>query len=460
VTAAPESPRAQLEAIFRVALAAVDGAESVRRAVTGAGGSLAVAGRPVPAGARVWLFAAGKAAAPMAAAFEARAGSRLAGGLAVAPPGHGCALARTRWIEASHPVPDAASERAGREAIAWLERAEPGDVVCVLLSGGASALLACPGEGVSVRDLAEVTRLLLRAGADIEELNTVRKHLSALAGGRLVGRCRAGRIEVLAISDVPGDRPEVIGSGPFAADPTSHADALAVLARRGVLERVPPAARAHLEAGARGAVPDTVKPGDPALARVSTTLVATNRDAVTAAREAGRRRGLETRVVAEPLAGEAREAGRRLVDLALRARSAAPILLVAGGETTVTVRGAGRGGRNQELALAAAIALAGRPGISLLAAGTDGTDGSTPAAGAFADAGTVERGRRRAADARAALADNDSHGFFAAEGGLFTTGPTGTNVMDLALVRVDPPVEDARPGSGSNASVSNASKSV
>jgi glycerate-2-kinase len=438
VTVASEPPRRQLEAIFRAALAAVDGAESVRRAVAGAGASLTVAGRPVPAGARLWLFAAGKAAAPMAAAFEARAGARLAGGLAVAPPGHGCALARTRLIEGAHPVPDARSERAGREAIAWLERAEPGDVVCALVSGGASALLSCPVAGLRVDDLAALTELLLRAGADIEELNTVRKHLSALAGGQLARRCRAERIEVLAISDVPGDRPEVIGSGPFAADPTTHADAVAVLARRGLLDRVPPAVRAHLEAGARGEVPDTPKLGDPALARVATTLVATNRDAVAAAREAGRRRGLDARVVAEPLAGEAREAGRRLVELAARARPVAPMLLVAGGETTVTVRGAGRGGRNQELALAAAIALEGRPGISLLAAGTDGSDGSTPAAGAFADAGTLERGRRAGVDAREALAANDSHGFFAAEGGMFATGPTGTNVMDLVLVRVDP----------------------
>jgi glycerate-2-kinase len=308
----------------------------------------------------------------------------------------------------------------------------------VLLSGGASSLLACPAGELTLEDLAATTRALLEAGAEIEQLNAVRKHLSAMAGGRLAQRTAARRVEVLAISDVPGDRLDVIGSGPFAADPTTYADALAVLAERGVLERVPARVRAHLEAGARGELDETPKPGDPALSRVHTTLLATNRDAVEVARDAAQRRGLGVRVVSNPLAGEAREAGRWLVALARRARASQPLCLVAGGETAVTVRGRGRGGRNQELALAAALALDRGPATALLAAGTDGSDGPTDAAGAFADEGTVERGRRAGVDALAALAENDSYGFFAAEGGLWVTGPTRTNVMDLALVRVEP----------------------
>jgi glycerate-2-kinase len=298
--------------------------------------------------------------------------------------------------------------------------------------------LACPAEGLSLEDLAETTRALLESGAEIEELNAVRKHLSAVSGGRLARRASARRVEVLAISDVPGDRLDVIGSGPFAADPTTYAGALAVLSARGVVERVPESVRRHLESGARGEREETVAPGDRALARVRTTVLASNRTAVEAARRAALRRGLTTRVVSPPLAGEAREAGRALVALARDGRRPEPLCLVAGGETAVTVRGPGSGGRSQELALAAALDLDGGAPTALLAAGTDGSDGPTDAAGAYADEGTVARGHRAGVDGREALRDNDSHGFFAAEGGLFVTGPTGTNVMDLALLRVDP----------------------
>jgi glycerate-2-kinase len=430
--------RDELEEIFREALAAVDAGAAVGRAVTDAAGRVAIAGRPLPPEGRVVLLAVGKAAAGMAAAFEARAGRVVARGLAVTREGHGAPLERTRLLEAAHPVPDARSEGAAREALDLVERMAPQEILCVLLSGGASSLLACPAEGLSLEDLAETTRALLESGAEIEELNAVRKHLSAVSGGRLARRASARRVEVLAISDVPGDRLDVIGSGPFAADPTTYAGALAVLSARGVVERVPESVRRHLESGARGEREETVAPGDRALARVRTTVLASNRTAVEAARRAALRRGLTTRVVSPPLAGEAREAGRALVALARDGRRPEPLCLVAGGETAVTVRGPGSGGRSQELALAAALDLDGGAPTALLAAGTDGSDGPTDAAGAYADEGTVARGHRAGVDGREALRDNDSHGFFAAEGGLFVTGPTGTNVMDLALLRVDP----------------------
>jgi len=243
---------------------------------------------------------------------------------------------------------------------------------------------------------------------------------------------------VLAISDVVGDRLDVIASGPFAPDPTRFADALAVLARRDPTQRVPGAVRAYLEAGARGEREETPKPGDPAFARISHTLMASNATAVTAARDAATAHGWLAVTATDALSGEAREAGRRLVALADACRGDGALCLVAGGETVVTVNGAGRGGRSQELALAAALAIDGRDDVAVLAAGTDGADGPTDAAGAFADGGTVARGRRAGLDAAAALADNDSHGFFSREGGAIRTGMTGTNAADLALVLRDP----------------------
>jgi glycerate-2-kinase len=431
--------RALLEQLFRQAIAAVDPASALRRAVTGDGSDLSIAGEPVPPEAKLVVLAVGKAAGAMAAALEERVGDRLRAGLAITADGHGVPLAGIALREAAHPVPDARGEDAAREAVALVASAAPEDILVVLLSGGASSLMPSPAPGLTLADLAATTGLLLAGGADIEELNAVRKHLSAVAGGRLALRAASRRIEVLALSDVPGDRIDVIGSGPFAADASSYGDALAAIDRCGVREQLPDAVLNHLEAGARGAVDETPKPLDPGLDRVRTTLLATNRTAVAAARAAATRAGMRAPDWAGTLRGEARVAGRRLAELACALRPRDPMCLVAGGETVVTVRGPGRGGRSQELALAAAIALEDRDGAALLAAGTDGTDGPTDAAGAYADGGTVARGRARGVDARTALDANDSHGFFALEGGLLRTGPTRTNVMDLALLHVAPP---------------------
>jgi glycerate-2-kinase len=431
------SRREELEGLFRAALRAVDPGEAVRRALSREGSRLLVAGVALPEDARCVVLAAGKAAAAMAAAFEREAGERVVRGLVVTKDGHGLPLAKLGLREAGHPLPDARSEAAGAEALALAESAGAGETLVVLLSGGASALTSCPQSGLHLDELRETTDLLLRAGAGIAELNCLRKHLTRVAGGRLAAAAsRAREIVVLAISDVMGDDWATLGSGPCAPDPTTHADALAVLRRRGLVERVPAAVRSHLEAGAAGLRPESMKPGDPALARVRSALVARNRDALAAAREAGRARGLAVHVLTDRLQGEARDAGRRLAALARALRPGPPRLLLAGGETTVTVRGRGRGGRAQELALAAAVALDGDRRVALLAAGTDGSDGPTSAAGAFADGETLARGAAAAADARRALAENDAHGFFAREGGCFVTGPTGTNVMDLVLVRV------------------------
>ncbi len=421
---------------MRVALDSVDGAARVSAALEGsAGDSLRMAGRPVPADRPVVLLAVGKAADAM---------TRGALGSLPRPPRAGLVVARdpgptppaplVRTV-AGHPVPDARSAAAGRAARDLVASTGPEDVLLVLLSGGASALMTSPLPGLSSADLATTTDALLRAGADIEALNAVRRQLTLASGGRLARASGTREIHVLALSDVPGDDPAVLGSGPFARPRGSAAQALAALAALGDAG-VPEAVRAHIE---REAEAERAGEGGTAQAAaaaifddVAMTVLASNADARDAAVGAARRAGFEAHAEPEELAGEAAGEGRRLAGQAVVA--APRTLRVHGGETTVRVRGAGLGGRCQELALAAAIRFAGEDDVAILAAGTDGSDGPTDAAGAFADGGTVARGRAAGVSARACLADNDAYGFFDREGGLVRTGPTGSNVRDLVLV--------------------------
>ena len=430
--------RAELESVLREALAAVAPRRAVQRVVSRWGDDLQIDGRPLPASVRLRVVAVGKAAAAMAAEIEGVAGDRIAWGLALTKDGHGVPLSHCELRESGHPVPDARGVAAAGEILARVIEAPAAEPLLVLLSGGASALATCPLPGLSLDELARTTSLLLESGAPIDELNAVRKHLTALSGGRLAAAAPARRIEVLAISDVVGDRLDVIGSGPCAPDPSTFADALAVLDRRALRASVPPAVLRHLESGERGAIPETPKPGDPIFERVHTSVIASNHTALEAARCAASDLGLRPLVVSESLQGEARDAGRRLAALARSLRVREATCLLVGGETAVHVRGNGRGGRNQELVLAAALELRGTKGISLLAAGTDGTDGPTDAAGAYADGETVSRGEAAGVDPAGALAENDAYTFFDREGGLLRTGPTRTNVMDLVLVRIDP----------------------
>ena len=419
--------RDRLTAIWSTALEAVDAGDAVERAFS-----------VVPGDGRLFVLALGKAGFPMAARVEALAGDRVSGGLVVTKDGHGGVLERLEVREAGHPLSDRRSEEAAREVLDLAAVTDLDDVLLVLLSGGASALTACPAPGLSVADLTATTEVLLASGADIREMNAVRKHLSAFSGGRLAQAASSRRICVLAVSDVLGDALDVIGSGPCAPDPTTYRDALDVLARRDEAGRVPAIVVDHLERGAAGAIPETPGRDDPQLARVRHTIVASNADARQAALGAARELGITPIDLGEVLSGEARDEARRLLARARASRADAPVCLIAGGETTVTLRGAGRGGRNQELALAAAVAMAeaGDQEIGLLAGGTDGTDGPTDAAGAFVDPGTVVRGRAVGADAASALESNDSYTFFSQEGGALVTGPTGTNVMDLVLIEV------------------------
>jgi glycerate-2-kinase len=428
-----EPANAELERIFRAAVGAAHPRRAVAEAVQRRAGRLEIDGEPLPEGSPLAVLAVGKAASSMADAFAERAGERIARGLAVGLPGSP-PVQGFRMLAGAHPVPDTSSARAGRAALEFAAGVGPDEVLVVLLSGGSSSLLACPAAGLSLEALAETTRLLLSAGAPIDELNCVRKHLSAVSGGRLAAATRAGRVLALVVSDVPGDRLDVIGSGPLAPDPSRYDDARRVLRGRGVWEVAPPEVRAHLDAGAAGSVPETPADADP---RVRHVVIASNRTALAGAGDAARTEGLVPLLLSDQLAGEARVAGRRLGQLARSLRPERALCLLAGGETTVRVTGRGRGGRSQELALSAALALAGAEGVCLLAAGTDGCDGPTDAAGAFADGGSVARAATRGVEGAARLEDNDAYRFFAAIDGLLRTGPTGTNVMDLVLIRCE-----------------------
>jgi glycerate 2-kinase len=336
-----------------------------------------------------------------------------------------------------HPVPNESSVAAGRAALALAAATAPADVLLVLLSGGASALLAAPAEGVTLADKQQTTTILLRAGVDIHALNAVRKHLSRIKGGRLAVAA-AARTVCLAISDVVGDDPSVIGSGPTVGDATTFADALAVLDRFGGRPAYPPAAVARLERGARTGDDESPQPSAPALARAETHVLAGRLDALRGAHEAARRLGYEVVEIEEPVVGEARDAA--LICLAHAWQAArvrrGPLCVLSAGETTVTVKGSGRGGRNQEFALACVPALAAhaRPTV-VLSVGTDGIDGPTDAAGAFADSSTWDRARAAGLGVPGTfLAHNDAYHFFAPLGDLVVTGPTGTNVGDIQMV--------------------------
>ena len=401
-----------------------------------------VAGRArIPLGrGRLLVLAAGKAAPAMAAAAESVLGSRMERGLAVSNAA-GPPLRRTRLLLSGHPLPDARGVEAASEVEALVRGLRAEDVVVVLLSGGASALLPAPVAGLSLADKADVTSRLMRAGADITELNTVRKHLSRLKGGGLARAAAPARVVTLVLSDVVGDDLSTIASGPTVPDPTTYADALRILQDRGLAAAVPSAALRHLEAGVRGEVPETPKPRDPIFRRVHTRLVGSNRLSVQAAAREARRQGLRPLVLTTRLEGEAREVARVLVAILREcvetgAPAAPPLCLLAGGETTVTVRGEGRGGRNQEMAVAAAEALASFPVEAVVAAlATDGVDGVSEAAGGVADRTSVARARALGlAPPAAFLAASDSSAFLAALGDLIVTGPTGTNVVDLVAL--------------------------
>ena len=423
--------RAAARAIFDSALAAAAVRPLVLRALAAV----------TPPAGRVVVVGAGKASGAMASAVEDAWGERVAGGLVVVKDGHLAETRRVQLVEAGHPVPDERGSAAARDLLALALGAGADDLVLTLISGGASALTPAPAPPITLGDKQVMTRLLLAAGADINQLNAVRKHCSVLKGGQLARAAAPARVAALLLSDVIGDPIDVIGSGPTAPDASTFGEALGILDRFDLRQRAPASVRDRLERGARGEIAETPKPDDSIFARVVNVVIGNNQLVVDAAASRAAALGLAPYVLTRALHGEARDAARELVALggeiaAGRGPVAPPACLIAGGETTVTVRGDGIGGRCQEFALAAALELEGRDGLVVLAAGTDGSDGPTDAAGAVADDESASRARQQGLDPRAHLERNDSNRVFAALGDLVVTGPTNTNLLDLYLVLV------------------------
>jgi len=433
------NPRQAALAIFQAGLAAADPFRLLKERSHLEGDRFCWADEPPwelpPAGAagRVIVLGAGKAAASLARALEQVLGDRISSGRIVVKHGHGLPLDRICIHEGGHPLPDGEGLAGTRAVLEELQELQPSDRVFFLLTGGASALLVAPVEGLSLGDKIEVNRLLLASGATIQEMNAVRKHLSAVKGGRLAQRISPARALTLIVSDVVGDDLSSIGSGPTAPDPTTFADSISILSRYELLAAIPHPAREVLEKGSRGELAETPKPGNPAFSAMRHLILASNRISLDAAAAQARSLGFTAEIFERDMVGSTHQKAR---DFAQRLRapfSDEPLALLAGGETTLQVRGQGLGGRNQEFALVVARELAAEPGWLLLAAGTDGTDGPTDAAGAFADGTTFDRARAAGLRPEAVLENNDSYRLFDRLGDLLRTGPTGTNVMDLVV---------------------------
>jgi len=383
---------------------------------------------------RLVVIGAGKASAAMARAVEEHWPGALSG-LVVTRYGYAVPCRRIEIVEAAHPVPDAAGMAAAKRIQALVQGLTADDLVLCLVSGGGSALLALPLDGLTLQDKQEVNRALLKSGATISEMNCVRRHLSAIKGGRLAAACHPARVVTLLLSDVPGDDPMDIASGPTVPDPTTCADALAIIRRYGIT--VPANVLEVLESG-RG---ESVKPGDPRLAGVETRMVATPQMALEAAAEVARAAGIPAHILSDRIEGEARDVGKAMAGIALQVAQraqpfTAPCVLLSGGETTVTVRGAGRGGRNVEFLLSLGVALDGCAGVHALAGDTDGVDGLEEIAGAYVGPDSLARAWAQGIKPKDRLADNDGHGFFEALGDSVVTGPTLTNVNDFRAVLI------------------------
>jgi hydroxypyruvate reductase len=389
---------------------------------------------PSPPKGRTIVLGGGKASAAMAKAVEEHWPAPLEG-LIVTRYGHAVPCRRIEIVEAAHPVPDAPGRAAAERILKLAQEAGPDDLVLFLISGGGSALLALPAPGLTLEDKQAVNRALLASGADIAQMNVVRKHLSAIKGGRLAAAAHPAKVVSLLISDVPGDDPSAIASGPTVPDPSTFAEARAVLARYRI--EPPPSVKAHLERAAE----ETPKPGDPRLAGVETIMIATPQLSLEAAAEVARTAGVQPLLLGDALEGEAAEVGKVMAGMAHSVVQHGhplppPCVLLSGGETTVTVKGHGRGGRNVEFLLSLAVALNGLPGVWAIAGDTDGIDGAEEVAGAVVTPNTLTRAAAKGINAKVSLAENDGHGFFAALGDGVVTGPTLTNVNDFRAILI------------------------
>jgi glycerate 2-kinase len=441
----PDPRRHQIMSVLEAALDAVDPCLAVQQALGRQDNILHVGGRSYDLSRyhRIFVIGAGKAGAPMAQAVESILGKRIDEGWVVVKTAHSGPTERVRIVEASHPVPDEAGVRAGQAMLAVAAEATQDDLVIALLSGGGSALLVAPAPGLTLADKQDLSKTLLACGASINEINVLRKHCSAVKGGQLARAVAPATLITLVLSDVIGSPLDVIASGPTVADQSSWEDAWALVEKYDLAQALPVAIVERLQAGLRGEIEDTPKPGDPSFARAQTHIVADNRLAAQAALAKAAELGYNTLLLSTFIEGEAAEVGKLLAALGKEVRDGghpipAPACLVLGGETTVTLgREPGKGGRNQELALSAALTLRGMAGITVVSLATDGTDGPTDSAGGLVDGATVARGEAVGLSALEHLRRHNAYPYLVAVDDLLLTGPTRTNVNDLMFVFVE-----------------------
>ena len=391
---------------------------------------------------KIVLVGSGKASSSMARAIEELFGERMTKGVITTKYGHLLPLKQTQIIEAGHPIPDRKGYEGARKIQRLLKESGPNDLVIFLLSGGGSALLPFPADGIELKEKQEVTQLLLDSGADIKEINTVRKHISWMKGGWVAKWAYPSTVIALILSDVVGDQLDVIGSGPTVPDPSTFEEAWEILKKYGLLNEITPSIRKHLQSGREGKVEETPKPGEVAFEKVSNILIGSNILALREAKKEAESLGFNTLILSSSIEGETREASRFHTAVAKEVISSGnpiprPACILSGGETTVIIKGKGLGGRNQEFVLAGALEISGVEKVVLLSGGTDGTDGPTDASGALADHTTVRRAKTMGLNPKAHLENNDAYPFFQKLGDLLITGPTHTNVMDVRIILVD-----------------------
>ena len=430
--------------IFQAGLRAVEPGAAIRQYCHYAGDTLTIAGRAydLRAFSRIMLLGVGKAAAPMARAIEELLGARITAGTIIVKYGHQEALERVEICQAGHPVPDANGQLAAEKMYRLALSADEKTLVICLISGVGSALLPLPVDGVTLSDKQETTKVLLSCGATIQHINTIRKHLSLIKGGGLARAVYPATLVTLILSDVVGDDLDTIASGPCVPDSTSFADCKAIFARYGIEQLIPSRVMDYIEAGVAGRVPETAKAGEVFFDKTHNVVVASNFNALLAARNRADALGYQVLLLSSMIEGETREVAAFHMAIAREIAVhgyplARPACILSGGETTVTIRGTGKGGRNQEFALAAALNTAGLGAVVLLSAGSDGNDGPTDAAGAFVDETTGQRALSAGLDPQSSLDENDSYSFFDRLGDLYITGPTNTNVMDLRIILVE-----------------------
>lgn len=429
--------------IVNKAIASADSASAMRRRLKLEGERLKIGTHEFDLSRieKIIVVGGGKASGNMAEVLEEILGDKVTGGVVNVPEGMASKYRARKidLVEAGHPLPTEAGVRGAEKMMKLVSGLGPKDLVICLLSGGGSALVTLPADGISLDEMRETTQLLLKSGASIQEVNAVRKHLSRVKGGQLAKAAHPARVITLLVSDVVGDRLDTIASGPTHPDQTTFSDALAVVEKYGIAEKVPGNVLKRLKGGAEGKEPETPKPGEKYFRNTFHEIIASNADAVGAAAGIGKSHGFNVSTLTTAMQGEAREVGAHLAATAKEVMKVGkpvsrPALLISGGETTVTVKGEGVGGRNQELVLSAAIGISGLENVVVASFSTDGIDGPTDAAGAVADGFTLERAKHLGLDSKAYLERNDSYSFFKGLGDLLVTGPTGTNVMDVTCL--------------------------